>query len=141
MTDSVDSPRTRFVHQVDSAGVTNLKLVTTNHGRQLRGALSISHSSLVGGSAQTAVKTLSGWSGEIRGEIAVKLSLAALPLRTRLSFEIRGFCEAQSDAHSELTPNFAAQAVDIIETCSIHLTSALNHAEFLEARTSLQNPS
>ncbi|WP_461218974.1 hypothetical protein [Lapidilactobacillus salsurivasis] len=59
-------------------------------------------------SAQAAVKTLSGWSGEIRGEIAVKLSLAALPPRTRLSFEIRGFCEAQSDAHSELTPNFAA---------------------------------
>ncbi|WP_461218139.1 hypothetical protein [Lapidilactobacillus salsurivasis] len=70
----------------------------------------------VGGSAQTAVKTLSGWSGEIRGEIAVKLSLAAVPLRTRLSFEIRGFCEAQSDAHSELTPNFAAQAADYIET-------------------------
>ncbi|MFC6314494.1 hypothetical protein ACFQHW_02805 [Lapidilactobacillus achengensis] len=61
-------------------------------------------------SVQPAVITLSGWSGEIRGEIAVKLSLAALPLRTRLSFEIRGFCEAQSDAHSELTPNFAAQA-------------------------------
>ncbi|WP_461218731.1 hypothetical protein [Lapidilactobacillus salsurivasis] len=34
----------------------------------------------------------------------------ALPLRPRLSFEIRGFCEAQSDAHSDLTPNFAAQA-------------------------------
>ena len=63
-------------------------------------------------SAQTAVKTLSGWSGEIRGEIAVKLVLVALPLRPRLSFEIRGFCEAQSDAHSELTPNFAVQAVD-----------------------------
>ncbi|MFC6314080.1 hypothetical protein ACFQHW_00655 [Lapidilactobacillus achengensis] len=36
----------------------------------------------------------------------------ALPLRTRLSFEIRGFCEAQSDAHSELTPKRAAQAAD-----------------------------
>ncbi|WP_461219422.1 hypothetical protein [Lapidilactobacillus salsurivasis] len=67
-----------------------------------------------GVSAQTAVKTLSGWSGEIRGEIAVKLVLVALPLRPRLSFEIRGFCEAQSDAHSELTPNFAAQAAAII---------------------------
>ncbi|WP_461218155.1 hypothetical protein [Lapidilactobacillus salsurivasis] len=44
----------------------------------------------VGVSAQTAIKTLSGWSGEIRGEIAVKLSLAALPLGTRLSFEIFG---------------------------------------------------
>ncbi|WP_461218562.1 hypothetical protein [Lapidilactobacillus salsurivasis] len=64
----------------------------------------------VGVSAQTAVKTLSGWSGEIRGEIAVSLFLAALPLRIRLSFEIRGLCEAQSDAHSELAPNFAAQA-------------------------------
>ena len=68
------------------------------------------HSLPAGVSAQTTVKTLSGWSGEIRGEIAVKLVLVALPLRPRLSFEIRGFCEAQSDAHSELTPNFAAQA-------------------------------
>ncbi|WP_261806910.1 hypothetical protein [Lapidilactobacillus luobeiensis] len=38
--------------------------------------------------------TLSGWSGEIRGEIAVKLVLVALPLRPRLSFEIRaGFAK------------------------------------------------
>ncbi|WP_461218619.1 hypothetical protein [Lapidilactobacillus salsurivasis] len=43
-----------------------------------------------GVSAQPAVKTLSGWSGEIRGEIAVKLVLVALPLRPRLSFEIFG---------------------------------------------------
>ncbi|MFC6314821.1 hypothetical protein ACFQHW_04465 [Lapidilactobacillus achengensis] len=66
----------------------------------------------VDGSAQTAVKTLSGWSGEIRGEIAVKLSLAALPLRTRPDFETsRALCGlAQNSAHSELTPNFAAQA-------------------------------
>ncbi|WP_461218722.1 hypothetical protein [Lapidilactobacillus salsurivasis] len=98
------------VHQTDCAGVTNLNLVTTDHGRQLRGFPSIGHSLPVGVSAQTAVITLSGWSGAIRGEIAVKLSLAALPLRTRLSFEIRGSCEAQSDAHSELTPNRAAQA-------------------------------
>ncbi|WP_461218902.1 hypothetical protein [Lapidilactobacillus salsurivasis] len=76
----------------------------------MRGYPSIGNSLSVGVSAQTAVKTLSGSSGEIRGEIAVKLSLAALPLRTRLSFEIRALCEAQSDAHSELTPNFAAQA-------------------------------
>ncbi|MFC6314199.1 hypothetical protein ACFQHW_01260 [Lapidilactobacillus achengensis] len=62
----------------------------TSHGRQLRGFTSIDHGSLVGVSAQTAVITLSGWSGEIRGEIAVKLSLAALPPRTRLSFEIFG---------------------------------------------------
>ncbi|WP_461218992.1 hypothetical protein [Lapidilactobacillus salsurivasis] len=67
-----------------------------------------------GVSAQTAAITLSGWSGEIRGEIAVSLFLAALSLRIRLSFEIRGFCEAQSDAHSELTPNFAAQAAGLI---------------------------
>ncbi|WP_461219094.1 hypothetical protein [Lapidilactobacillus salsurivasis] len=109
-TDPVDSLRTRFDHQTNCTGVTNLKIITTNHGRQLRGSLSMDHSLPADVSAQTAVITLSGWSGEIRGEIAVKLSLAALPLRTRLSFEIRGFCEAQSDAHSELTPNFAAQA-------------------------------
>ncbi|MFC6314603.1 hypothetical protein ACFQHW_03360 [Lapidilactobacillus achengensis] len=88
--------------------------MNTNHGRQLRGSSSTGHSLPVGVSAQTSAITLSGWSGEIRGEIAVKLVLVALPLRPRLSFEIRGFCEAQSDAHSELTPNFAAQAADII---------------------------
>ncbi|MFC6315308.1 hypothetical protein ACFQHW_06975 [Lapidilactobacillus achengensis] len=109
-TDSVDSPRTISVHQTDCTGVTNLNLVTTNHGCQLRGSSSIGDSLPIDVSAQTTAITLSGWSGEIRGEIAVKLSLAALPPRTRLSFEIRGFCEAQSDAHSELTPNFAAQA-------------------------------
>ncbi|MFC6314133.1 hypothetical protein ACFQHW_00930 [Lapidilactobacillus achengensis] len=60
----------------------------------MRGFPSIDHSLPVGVSAQTTVITLSGWSGEIRGEIAVKLSLAALPLRTRLSFEIRaGFAK------------------------------------------------
>ncbi|MFC6314094.1 hypothetical protein ACFQHW_00730 [Lapidilactobacillus achengensis] len=66
----------------------------------------------VGVSAQTAVITLSGWSGEIRDEIAVKLSLAALLLRTRPDFETsRALCGlAQNSAHSELTPNFAAQA-------------------------------
>ncbi|MFC6314224.1 hypothetical protein ACFQHW_01390 [Lapidilactobacillus achengensis] len=101
-----------LVHQTDCAGVTNLKLVTTNHGCQLRGSPSIGHSLPAGVSAQTAVITLSGWSGEIRGEIAVKLSLAALPLRTRPDFETsRVLCGlAQNSAHSELTPNFAAQA-------------------------------
>ncbi|MFC6315679.1 hypothetical protein ACFQHW_08905 [Lapidilactobacillus achengensis] len=76
------------------------------------GSPSIGHSLLAGVSAQTAVITLSGWSGEIRGEIAVKLSLAALPLRTRPDFETsRALCGlAQNSAHSELTPNFAAQA-------------------------------
>ncbi|WP_461219434.1 hypothetical protein [Lapidilactobacillus salsurivasis] len=66
----------------------------------------------VGVSAQTAAITLSGWSGEIRGEIAVKLVLVALPLRPRPDFETsRGLCGlAQNSAHSELTPNFAAQA-------------------------------
>ncbi|WP_461218167.1 hypothetical protein [Lapidilactobacillus salsurivasis] len=86
-TDSVDSLRTRFVHQTDCTGVTNLKLVTTSHGRHLRGSPSSSHSLPVGVSAQTSIIMLSGWSGEIRGEIAVKLSLAALPLRTRPDFE------------------------------------------------------
>ncbi|MFC6315027.1 hypothetical protein ACFQHW_05510 [Lapidilactobacillus achengensis] len=56
----------------------------------MRETPSIGDSLSVGGSAQTAVKTLSGWSGEIRGEIAVSLFLAALPLRIRLSFEIFG---------------------------------------------------
>ncbi|MFC6314276.1 hypothetical protein ACFQHW_01655 [Lapidilactobacillus achengensis] len=100
------------VHQTDCPGITNIKLVTTSHGRQLRGSPSIDDSLPVGVSAQTAVKTVSGWSGEIRGEIAVKLVLVAMPLRPRLSFEIRGLCEAQSDAHSELTPILAAQAAD-----------------------------
>ncbi|MFC6314081.1 hypothetical protein ACFQHW_00660 [Lapidilactobacillus achengensis] len=71
-TDSVDSSRLVLVHHADCAGVTNSKLVTTNHGRQLRGSPSIGHSLSVGGSAQTTVITLSGWSGALRGEIAVK---------------------------------------------------------------------
>ncbi|WP_461218536.1 hypothetical protein [Lapidilactobacillus salsurivasis] len=62
----------------------------TNHGRQWRVTPSIGNSLSDGVSAQTAVITLSGWSGEIRGEIAVKLVLVALPLRPRLSFEIFG---------------------------------------------------
>ncbi|MFC6314731.1 hypothetical protein ACFQHW_04010 [Lapidilactobacillus achengensis] len=65
-------------------------LVIANHGHQLRGSPSIGHSWPNGVSAQTTVKTLSGWSGEIRGELAVSLFLAALPLRIRLSFEIFG---------------------------------------------------
>ncbi|MFC6315036.1 hypothetical protein ACFQHW_05555 [Lapidilactobacillus achengensis] len=78
----------------------------------MRESSSIDHSLPDGVSAQTAAITLSGWSGEIRGEIAVKLSLAALPLRTRPDFETsRVLCGlAQNSAHSELTPNFAAQA-------------------------------
>ncbi|MFC6315801.1 hypothetical protein ACFQHW_09535 [Lapidilactobacillus achengensis] len=86
--------------------------MTTNHGRQLRGYSSIGNSLPAGASAQTAVKTLSGWSGEIRGEIAVKLVLVAMPLRPRPDFETsRALCGlAQNSAHSELTPNFAAQA-------------------------------
>ncbi|WP_461218543.1 hypothetical protein [Lapidilactobacillus salsurivasis] len=54
--------------------------MTTNHGRKLRGSSSICHSLPAGVSAQTTVKTLSGWSGEIRGEIAVSLFLAACRL-------------------------------------------------------------
>ncbi|MFC6316218.1 hypothetical protein ACFQHW_11640 [Lapidilactobacillus achengensis] len=87
----------RLIHQelasvylTDYAGVTNVKIVTTNHGRQLRGPTSIDNSLQNGVSAQTAVITLSGWSGEIRGEIAVKLVLVALPLRPRLGFELFG---------------------------------------------------
>ncbi|WP_461219438.1 hypothetical protein [Lapidilactobacillus salsurivasis] len=68
------------VHQTDCAGVINLKIVITNHGRQLRGSPSIGDSLPVGVSAQTSAITLSGWSGEIRGEIAVKLTLAVYRL-------------------------------------------------------------
>ncbi|MFC6314850.1 hypothetical protein ACFQHW_04610 [Lapidilactobacillus achengensis] len=102
----------------------------------MRGSPSIGDSLPAGVSAQTAVKTLSGWSGEIRGEIAVKLSLAALPLRTRPDFETsRVLCGlAQNSAHSELTPNFAAQAAANIETCSAQLTSVLSYAMASEAK-------
>ncbi|WP_164511148.1 hypothetical protein [Lapidilactobacillus achengensis] len=54
------------VHQTDCSGVANLKLVPTNHGRQLRGSPSIDHSLPVGVSAQTAAITLSSWSGAWR---------------------------------------------------------------------------
>ncbi|WP_461218885.1 hypothetical protein [Lapidilactobacillus salsurivasis] len=57
-----------------------MRIVTTNHGRHLRGLPLIGDSLPNGGSAQTAVKTLSGWSGEIRGELAVKLTLAVYRL-------------------------------------------------------------
>ncbi|MFC6314836.1 hypothetical protein ACFQHW_04540 [Lapidilactobacillus achengensis] len=40
--------------------------MTTDHGRQLRGSSSIGDSLPVGGSAQTIVITLSGWSGAWR---------------------------------------------------------------------------
>ncbi|MFC6315789.1 hypothetical protein ACFQHW_09470 [Lapidilactobacillus achengensis] len=40
--------------------------MTTTHGRKVRGPPSIDHSLPVGVSAQTAVKTLSGWSGAWR---------------------------------------------------------------------------
>ncbi|WP_461218445.1 hypothetical protein [Lapidilactobacillus salsurivasis] len=124
------------VHQLNCTGVTNLKLVTTNHGRELRGSPSIGDSLPDGVSAQTSVKTLSGWSGEIRGEIAVSLFLAALPLRIRPDFETsRALCGlAQNSAHSELTPNFAAQAADIIKTCSPAQLLPLNYASLLEAK-------
>ncbi|WP_461219462.1 hypothetical protein [Lapidilactobacillus salsurivasis] len=92
-----------MVHQVDCPGVTNLKLATTNHGRQLRGSSSIGNSLPIGVSAQTATITLSGWSGAWRwwsvclsaegragGESAAILFLAALPPRIRPSFEIFG---------------------------------------------------
>ncbi len=55
------------------------------------------------------LQLLSNCNGVVRGEIAVKLVLVAVPLRPRLSFEIRVLCEAQSDAHSELTPNHAVE--------------------------------
>ncbi|WP_461219639.1 hypothetical protein [Lapidilactobacillus salsurivasis] len=42
------------------------QLITANHGRHLRGFPSISNSLPVGASAQTAVITLSSWSGTWR---------------------------------------------------------------------------
>ncbi|WP_125600993.1 hypothetical protein [Lapidilactobacillus achengensis] len=51
------------VHQADFTGVTNLKLMTTRHGRHLRGSSSIGDSLPIGVSAQTAAITLSSWSG------------------------------------------------------------------------------
>ncbi|MFC6315790.1 hypothetical protein ACFQHW_09475 [Lapidilactobacillus achengensis] len=85
---------------------------------------------LVGVSAQTAVKTLSGWSGEIRGEIAVKLVLVAMPLRPRPDFETsRALCGlAQNSAHSELTPNFAAQAARTLLLSNQLFTTAASRA-------------
>ncbi|MFC6314635.1 hypothetical protein ACFQHW_03525 [Lapidilactobacillus achengensis] len=59
-TDPADSSRTSLVHQTDYSGVTNLKLVTTNHGRRLRGSSSIDHSLPVGVSASMNKVTLSG---------------------------------------------------------------------------------
>ncbi len=49
------------------------------------------------------LKTVERAEWSVAGELAVSLFLAALPLRIRLSFEIRALGEAQSDAHSELT--------------------------------------
>ncbi|MFC6316213.1 hypothetical protein ACFQHW_11615 [Lapidilactobacillus achengensis] len=59
-------PELALVHQTDCSGVTNLKLVTTSHGRHFRGAPSIGNSLPGGVSAQTPVKPLSGWSGAWR---------------------------------------------------------------------------
>ncbi|MFC6315657.1 hypothetical protein ACFQHW_08795 [Lapidilactobacillus achengensis] len=118
--------------------------MTTNHGRKLRGSSSIDHSLPVGVSAQTAVKTFSGWSGEIRGEIAVKLSLAALPLRTRPDFETsRVLCGlAQNSAHSELTPNFAAQAAAnlLLSKQPGHLTQRQQFSSKVVRRENTQLP-
>ncbi|MFC6314528.1 hypothetical protein ACFQHW_02975 [Lapidilactobacillus achengensis] len=53
-------PELALVHLADFTGVTNLNLVTTNHGRQPRGSPSISHSSPVGVNASMNKITLSG---------------------------------------------------------------------------------
>ncbi|MFC6315873.1 hypothetical protein ACFQHW_09900 [Lapidilactobacillus achengensis] len=52
--------------------------------------------------------------------------MAALPLRTRPDFETsRVLCGlAQNSAHSELTPNFAAQAADTLLLSAEQPTSA-----------------
>ncbi len=72
------------------------------------------------------------WS--VAGEIAVSLFLAALPLRIRLSFEIRVLCEAQSDAHSELTrhaqrrprPRYRSRTARFLNHGGEHISKKLN---------------
>ncbi|MFC6315016.1 hypothetical protein ACFQHW_05455 [Lapidilactobacillus achengensis] len=98
-----------LVHQTDCAGVTNLKLVTTNPGRRFRGSSLIDHSLPVGGSAQTAVKTLSGW----RRRPASK-SL------TRLMLEVNPLCSA-------------------LKTCSPTQLPVLSYAIVPEAKGGFQN--
>ncbi|WP_461219103.1 hypothetical protein [Lapidilactobacillus salsurivasis] len=68
----------------------------------------------------------------------MKLVLVAWPPRPRLSFEIRGFCEAQSDAHSDLTPILAVQVAGMIETCSPTQLPALSYRIGSEAKPSFQ---
>ncbi|WP_461218789.1 hypothetical protein [Lapidilactobacillus salsurivasis] len=83
----------------------------------MRRTPSIGHSLPIGVSAQPTVKTLSGWSGALRGEIAVKLSLAVYRLGQGSALRFSTFFrKAQSDAHSDLTPKRAAQAADIVGT-------------------------
>ncbi|WP_461217950.1 hypothetical protein [Lapidilactobacillus salsurivasis] len=65
------------VHQTDCAGVTNVKVMTTNHGLQFRGSASIDHSLPVGVSAQTTMITLSGWSGAWRWNVFADLAFSA----------------------------------------------------------------
>ncbi|MFC6314325.1 hypothetical protein ACFQHW_01900 [Lapidilactobacillus achengensis] len=55
-----------IVHQANCTGVTNLMLITTNHGRQLRGAPFIGYSLTVGVSAPMSKISLSSWSGAWR---------------------------------------------------------------------------
>ncbi|WP_461218532.1 hypothetical protein [Lapidilactobacillus salsurivasis] len=59
----------------------------------MRGSSSINDSLQNGVSAQTAVRTLSGWSGENRGEIAVKLTLAVYRLGQGSALRFAGFAK------------------------------------------------
>ncbi|WP_461219508.1 hypothetical protein [Lapidilactobacillus salsurivasis] len=59
-------PEFILVYLANYSGVANVKLVTTSHGRQLRGPTSIDNSLPVGVSAQAPIKMLSGWSGAWR---------------------------------------------------------------------------
>ncbi|WP_461218718.1 hypothetical protein [Lapidilactobacillus salsurivasis] len=59
-------PELVLVYPANYSGVTHLRLVTTSHGRQLRGSPSIDDSLPNGVSAQAPIKTLSGWSGACR---------------------------------------------------------------------------
>ncbi|MFC6315012.1 hypothetical protein ACFQHW_05435 [Lapidilactobacillus achengensis] len=100
-------------------------MATTNHGRQLRGAPSISHSLPAGVSAQTTVKTLSGWSGEIRGEIAVSLFLAALPLRIRPDFETAAhFVDWLKTAPTASSPRISQRKLRATNFCETNAQKA-----------------
>ncbi|WP_261806982.1 hypothetical protein, partial [Lapidilactobacillus luobeiensis] len=79
------------------------------------------------------------WS--VAGKIAVKLVLVAVPLRPRLSFGIRALCEAQSDAHSELTRHTQRRPRPRLERYTCHSKLPLNRAVAVTAKMQEQKHS